>query len=265
MSSDLKKPKVVILAGGMGMRLREETEYKPKPMVQIGPYPILWHIMKTYMHYGFEDFVICLGYKGEMIKEYFLNYEPINNDFTLEYGKTSRINIHQTGNHEPFKVTLVDTGSDTLTGGRMKQIEKYIDGENFMMTYGDGVANINISDLYKFHMSHGKLATVTGVHPESRFGELMVNEGLVTDFSEKPQITEGLINGGFFVLNKKVFSYIDSKDCFFEQEPMKKLTKEKQLMVYKHDDFWRCMDTMRDVKQLNDLWDTGRAPWKIWK
>lgn len=265
MSARSNKPKVVILAGGAGMRLREETEYKPKPMVQIGPYPILWHIMKIYMKSGFNQFIICLGYKGEMIKEYFLNYEALNNDFTLEYGQPSRISVHRMDGQENFKITLVDTGANTMTGGRLKQIERYIDGENFMMTYGDGVTNMDISRLYDHHLSQGKLATVTGVHPESRFGELVIDKGLVTDFSEKPQITDGTINGGFFVLDKKVFNYIGDKDCFFEQEPMKKLTKEKQLAVYKHDGFWWCMDTMRDVKYLNDLWDKEQAPWKNWK
>jgi len=265
MSSEIMKPKIVILAGGMGMRLREETEYKPKPMVQIGPHPILWHIMKIYMRSGFNEFIVCLGYKGEMIKDYFLNYEAINNDFTLEYGEPSKIHIHRSESQDNFKITLVDTGANTMTGGRIKQIERYIDGENFMMTYGDGVASINVSDLYKFHMSHGKLATVTGVHPESRFGELVIKDGLVADFYEKPQITDGYINGGFFVLNKKIFKYIGKEDCFFEREPMKELTKDKELKVYNHDGFWHCMDTMRDVNQLNELWESGKAPWKTWE
>ncbi len=265
MSSKSIKPKVVILAGGMGMRLREETEYKPKPMVQIGPYPILWHIMKTYMHHGFNDFIICLGYKGDIIREYFLNYEAFNNDFTLEYGRSSRIISHKTSNHDEFRVTLVDTGPDTMTGGRIKQIQKYIDADTFMMTYGDGLSDVDIMELFKSHVASGKTATLTGVHPESRFGELLIKENLVSAFSEKPQIKEGYISGGFFVLNKKIFKYIGEQDCFFEQEPMKKLTKEKQLAAFKHEGFWHCMDTMRDVKQLNDLWDTGRAPWKVWK
>jgi len=265
MSAKLIKPKVVILAGGIGMRLREETEYKPKPMVQIGPYPILWHIMKIYMYHGFNDFIICLGYKGEMIREYFLNYEAFNNDFTLEYGNKSNIKIHRTENHDHFNVTLVDTGPDTMTGGRIKKIEKHINTENFMMTYGDGLSNIDIYKLYKYHLKHGKVATVIGVHPESRFGELIIKDDTVVDFSEKPQLTEGHINGGFFVLNKNVFKYIGEKDCFFEMEPIRRITKDKQLKVYKHDGFWHCMDNIRDVKSLNDLWEQGKAAWKIWE
>jgi len=265
MSAKISRPKVVILAGGMGMRMREETEYRPKPMVQIGPYPVLWHIMKIYMAHGFNDFVVCLGYKGEMIKEYFLNYEAINNDFTLEYGEASSIIPHRGANHESFNVTLADTGINTMTGGRIKQIEKYIDSEDFLLTYGDGVADVDIKALYEFHKSHGKIGTISGVHPESRFGELRIQDGLVADFAEKPQITDGIINGGFFVLNKKIFDYIGKEDCFFEQEPLKKLTKDKQLSVYMHKGFWQCMDTMRDVKHLNDLWDAKKAPWKVWK
>lgn len=259
------KPKVVILAGGMGMRLKEETEYKPKPLVLIGPHPILWHIMKTYMHYGFNDFVICLGYKGEMIKEYFLNYEAFNNDITLEYGKKCKIKPIHNGQRETFKVTLVDTGSETMTGGRIKKIEKYIDSDDFFMTYGDGVSNVNIKDLYAFHLSHGKVATVTGVRPQSHFGELVVAGDKVTAFAEKPQSKDGLISGGFFVFKKKIFRYFPDKDCFFEQEPMKNLLKNEQLKVNKHYGFWHCMDTYKEVKHLNDLWDSGKAPWKVWK
>ncbi len=193
------KPKVVILAGGMGMRLKEETEYKPKPMVQIGPYPILWHIMKIYMHHGFNEFIICLGYKGEMIKEYFLNYESRNNDFTLEVGDECKVKVHRSSSSDRFKITLVDTGLGTMTGGRIKKVREYIDSRNFMLTYGDGLADVNIKDLYRFHLEHGRIATVTGVHPESRFGELIMKGDAVSAFSEKPQITGGFINGGFFV------------------------------------------------------------------
>ncbi len=256
--------KVVILAGGIGMRLKEETEFKPKPMVQIGPHPILWHIMKTYMHYGFNEFVICLGFKGEVIKDYFLNFEAINNDFTLEYGNSSKIVPHKKEKNDHFKVTLVDTGQDTMTGGRLKQVERYIDSDVFMMTYGDGVADVNIKELLEVHKASNRIATVTGVHPESRFGELIIKDGLVEDFFEKTQITEGYINGGVFVLNKKIFDYISGEDVFFEREPMKKLTREKQLKVFNHEGFWHCMDTMRDLKQLNDLWESGKAPWKVW-
>lgn len=266
MGNKTLRPKVVILAGGMGMRLREETEYKPKPMVLIGPHPILWHIMKIYMHHGFNDFVICLGYKGEMIKEYFLNYEAFNNDITLEYGNLSRIIPHRSSNHDNFKVTLVDTGLDTMTGGRIKKIEKYIDTENFMLTYGDGVSNVNIKELYKFHNDSGTVATLTGVHPESRFGELLIKGDKVSAFSEKPQIKEGFISGGFFVFSKKIFKYLNKdKDCFLEREPMKQLTRDNQLGIYRHEGFWQCMDTYRDTKALNDLWEQNKAPWKVWK
>lgn len=266
MTSISGKPKVVILAGGIGMRLREETEYKPKPMVSIGPHPILWHIMKTYMHHGFNDFVICLGYKGEMIKEYFLNFENFSNDFTLEYNDRTSITTHKPASSDKFNVTLADTGTNTMTGGRIKLIERYIDSDDFLLTYGDGVGNINVAELYKFHKDRGAIATVTGVHPESRFGELIVNKDKVTAFSEKPQVKEGFINGGFFVFDKKFFKYLSAQDdCFFEQEPMRKLVKEEQLNVYKHEGFWACMDTFKDVKFLNDLWEQGKAPWKVWK
>jgi len=264
--SKVIKPKVVILAGGMGMRLKEETEYKPKPMVLIGPHPILWHIMKTYMHHGFNDFIICLGYKGTIIKDYFLNYEAFNNDCTIEFGRSCSTTIHKQSSHEAFKITLVDTGIETMTGGRIKIIEKYIDSDNFMLTYGDGVADINIKDLYSFHLKHGNVGTVTGVHPESRFGELLIKGDKVLAFSEKPQIKEGYISGGFFIFRKKFFDYLEQQeDCYFEREPLKRLTKEKQLNVYKHDDFWGCMDTYKDVKFLNDLWMQNKAPWKVWK
>ncbi len=265
MSAKLLKPKVVILAGGMGMRLREETEYKPKPMVQIGPYPILWHIMKIYMSHGFNDFIICLGYKGDMIKEYFLNYEALNNDLTLQFGSSAKVTIHKKSDREKFNVTLVDTGQNTMTGGRIKKIEKYVDTDDFMLTYGDGVSDIDIKKLYDFHLRSGKIATLTGIHAESRFGELIIKDGLVSDFHEKPQVTDAYINGGFFALKKESFDYIGDKDCFFEREPIKKLTKERELNVFSHDGFWHCMDTMRDVNHLNELWNSNKAPWKVWK
>jgi len=259
-------PKVVILAGGMGMRLKEETEYKPKPMVQIGPHPILWHIMKIYMHYGFNDFIICLGYKGDTIREYFLDFERFNNDFTLEFGNKVNIKTHKTSVKDKFKVTLVDTGMDTMTGGRVKQIRKYIDSDNFMLTYGDGLANINIKELFNYHLQQGHVGTVTGVHPESRFGELIIKENMVSAFSEKPQIKEGYISGGFFVFKKKFFDYLEKhEDCFFEREPLRQITKEKQLNVFKHEGFWAAMDTYKDVKFLNDLWEQNKASWKVWK
>jgi len=261
-----KKPKVVILAGGKGMRLREETEYKPKPMVMIGPHPILWHIMKLYMTHGFDEFIICLGYKGHVIKNYFLNYEAQNNDFTLEVGsQKSKVTLHRAKAKDAFKVTLIDTGPETLTGGRLKQIEKYIDTDYFMLTYGDGVANVNIKELVDFHKKHGKIGTVTGVHPESRFGELVIKEDRIEDFAEKPQVKTGYINGGFFVFSKKFFKYLKpGEDCFFERAPLKKLSADDELRIFKHDDFWQCMDTMRDFNHLNKLWDEGKPEWKVW-
>jgi glucose-1-phosphate cytidylyltransferase len=266
MSKTTAKPKVVILAGGLGMRLKEETEYKPKPMVLIGPHPILWHIMKSYMYYGFNDFIICLGYKGEMIKEYFLNYETYNNDFTLNVGANCKIKTHKSSDHDKFSVTLADTGLDTMTGGRVVQIEKYIDSDQFMLTYGDGVADLNIKNLYDYHLSHGKIATVTGVHPESRFGELIVKEDKVVEFKEKQPLTRGFINGGFFVFNRGFFKYLDPKrDCFFEREPVKHLIKDDQLNVHRHEGFWQCMDTHKDVQYLNALWEKGAPSWKVWK
>lgn len=266
MPNNSVKPKVVILAGGIGMRLREETEYKPKPMVLIGHRPILWHIMKIYMHHGFNDFIVCLGYKGEMIKEYFLNYETLNNDFTVRYDGISKITPLKNSTSDSFSVTLVDTGLETRTGGRIKMIEKYIDSDDFLLTYGDGVGDVNIKDLFERHMMHGKTGTVTGVHPESRFGELIINGDRVSAFSEKPQVKEGFISGGFFAFKKNFFKYLKAfDDSFFEQEPMRKLVQDDQLNVFKHEGFWACMDTFKDVKYLNDLWEQGKAPWKVWK
>jgi glucose-1-phosphate cytidylyltransferase len=261
-----KKPKVVILAGGMGMRMREETEYRPKPMVLVGSHPILWHIMKSYMYYGFNDFIICLGYKGEMIKEYFLNYEAFNSDLTITFGKKCSTLIHKKNTFDNFTVTLADTGQETMTGGRVLEVEKFIDSDDFMLTYGDGVSNIDIKKLYEFHKAHKKTGTVTGVHPDSRFGELYIKEDTVENFSEKQQIKDGFINGGFFIFKKSFFKYLKKHgDCFLEQEPMRDLTRDKGLKVLKHEGFWQCMDTVKDAKYLNDLWEKGNAPWKVWK
>lgn len=270
--------KVIILCGGMGTRFKEETEYKPKPMIEIGGKPILWHIMKTYAHYGFKDFVLCLGYKGQMIKQYFLNYEMIDTDFTVELGN-GNVTAHNNHKEIGWKVTLAETGEKTMTGARLKKVEKYIDDDLFMLTYGDGVADINIHALLEFHKSHGKIATVTGVRPASRFGELVVDGNQVLEFGEKPQVKEGLINGGFLVLDKRVFKYLsDRDDCIFEREPLEKLALDGELMVYKHEGFWQCMDTYRDLQLLINLWagheiekelyfdgmTKGRAPWKVW-
>jgi len=253
---------VVILCGGMGTRLREETEYKPKPMVEIGGRPVLWHIMKTYAHYGFRRFILCLGYKGGAIKDYFLNYEAMSNDFTVHLGRENPLVYQSNHTEQDFNVTLVDTGLKTMTGGRVKRIEKYIDTDTFMVTYGDGLANVNIDDLIAFHQGHGKIATLTASRPPSRFGILELTEGdQVKQFREKVQ-TEW-INGGFLVFNRRVFDYLDP-DCILEREPMEKLAAEKQLMAFRHEGFWIGMDTYREYEMLNQMWDAGNVPWRIW-
>jgi len=257
--------KVVILCGGLGTRLREETEFRPKPMVEIGGKPILWHTMKIYTHYGYKDFILCLGYKGEIIKEYFYNYELINNDFTIELGDDRDIEIHSDHGEKGWRITLADTGDKALKGARLKRVEKYIDGDQFMMTYGDGVANIDIHSLLAFHHTHGKLATVTGINPTSRFGELKIKGGQVESFSEKPRTTSGLINGGFFVFNKGIFDYLSADDnCDLETGSLEEIARKGQLMVYKHTGFWACMDTLRDMDYLNKLWNENKAFWKVW-
>jgi len=257
--------KVVIFCGGIGMRLKEETEYLPKPMIKIGNKPILWHIMKIYAHYGFKDFILCLGYKGHVIKEYFYNYEILNNDFTIELGSNRSLEIYNKHNERGWRVTLVDTGEMAMKGARIKKIEKYINDDLFMLTYGDGLANIDLDELLSFHRSHGSIGTVTGVHPPSRFGELVVKDNRVFSFIEKPQVSEGLINGGFFVFNQKIFSYLsENDDCDFEKGPLEQLTVDKELMVYKLKGEWACMDTYRDMVYLNNLWEVGKAFWKIW-
>lgn len=256
--------KVVILSGGKGTRLREETEYRPKPMVQIGNRPILWHIMKIYAYYGFKDFIICLGYKGNMIKEYFLNYEMMNNDFTIQLGKNKKIDVHG-NNNEDWNVSLVDTGEESLTGSRVKRIEKYIDEDTFMLTYGDGLANINIKELLKFHQSHGKIGTITGVQRSSQFGEITIDGDQIIEFNEKPDTTEGFVSGGFFVFNKEFFDYLKlDENCILEREPLENLAKDNELMVYRNKGFWQCVDTYRELELMNNLWNSD-PPWKIWK
>ena len=258
--------KVVILCGGMGTRLREETEYRPKPMVQVGGRPILWHIMKIYAHYGFKDFIICLGYKGNMIKQYFLNYEAMNNDFTIPLGNYNNIQIHSNHQERDWRVTLADTGEEAQTGARVKKTEKYVNGDLFMLTYGDGVADININELIEYHKSHGKIGTMTGVHPSSRFGEFTMKGKQIVKFDEKPQVTEGLINGGFFVFNKKIFKYLQEDDnCYLEKEPLENLAADGELMVYPHDGFWQCVDTYRELELLNNVWKSRNPPWKVWR
>ena len=257
--------KVVILCGGQGMRLREETEIKPKPMVTIGDMPILWHIMKTYAHYGFNDFILCLGYKGEVIKDYFYRYEILANDFTVELG-SRKVKIYPKHSEGGWKVTLADTGLEAMTGARTKRIEKYIDTDTFMLTYGDGLTDLNIQELLNFHNSHGKIGTLTGVFPPSRYGELLIHEDRVLTFKEKPKDHNNSINGGYFVFNKKLFEYLKDADssCVLEREPLERLAADGELKVFRHEGFWQCMDTYRDYKYLNELWQDGNAPWKKW-
>ena len=251
--------KTVILAGGLGTRLSEMTAHVPKPMVEIGEKPILWHIMNIYASYGFEDFVIALGYKGNVIKEYFLNYRAINSDLSIDLssGKTEMVGGKKTN----WRVNLVDTGLHTQTGGRIKAVKDLIGNETFLLTYGDGVADVDISELLAFHKSHGKLATVTAVHPPARFGGLILEGNQVTEFSEKNQSQEGWINGGFFVLEPEIFQYIRDEHTLWERDPLEKLAAEGQLMAYFHEGFWQPMDTLREQRLLQTLWETGKAPW----
>ncbi|MCL0088925.1 glucose-1-phosphate cytidylyltransferase [Dehalococcoidia bacterium] len=256
--------KTIILAGGAGTRLSEETAIKPKPLVEIGGKPILWHIMNIYAAFGFEEFVLALGYKGEEIKKYFLDFYMLNNDLTIDLS-TGRTDPHNSGQQPDWKVCLIDTGTATETGGRVKRLQPLIGSERFMLTYGDGVADIDIKRLVAFHESHGKLATITAVRPPARFGGLLFNGDLVTEFTEKPQIGEGWINGGFFVLEPEVLDYIGGDDTILERGPLERLAEEEQLVAYKHDGFWQCMDTLRDVRLLESLWQSGKPPWKVWK
>lgn len=255
--------KVVILAGGLGTRLSEETVLRPKPMVEIGGKPILWHIMKTYSHYGFNDFVVCLGFKGYVIKEYFSNYFLHMSDVTFDM-RSNSMEVHQQY-AEPWKVTLVETGTESMTGGRVKKIQPYIGNEPFMLTYGDGVSNVNIGELVKYHKNHGRLATVTSTQPSGRFGSLdLSHDNKVKGFQEKPKGDGSWINAGFFVMNPEVFGYIQGDETILEREPMETLAKEGELVAFKHHDFWQPMDTLRDKMHLEELWNSGSAPWKIW-
>lgn len=258
--------KTVIFCGGLGTRLREETEFRPKPLVEVGGKPILWHIMKIYSHHGFNDFVLCLGYKGNMIKEYFAHYNLFNKDFTLSLGKKDEPIMHNNHNELDWNITFADTGEDSQKGARLKKIEKYIDGDTFMVTYGDGVADIDINKLLEFHKKHGKIATLSGVHPTSRFGELILDGDQVKRFQEKPQSDGQHINGGFFVFNRKIFDYLNEEDnCDLEIGALEKVAQEGQLMMYRHDGFWYCMDTLRDTDYLRNIWAEKNAPWKVWK
>ncbi|MGJ7923220.1 glucose-1-phosphate cytidylyltransferase [Neobacillus sp. LXY-4] len=257
--------KVVILAGGFGTRLSEETYLKPKPMVEIGDKPILWHIMKQYSSYGFNEFIICLGYKSHVIKEYFSNYFLYNSDVTFDFQKENKCIIHH-HSAEPWKITLVETGLNTLTGGRIKKIQKFIGDEPFMLTYGDGVSDVNIKELVQFHQSQGKLATVTATKPQGRFGSLSLSsDAQVESFQEKIEGDRDWINAGFFVLQPEVFNYLNGGDqTIFEKQPLENLATDGQLMAFKHTGFWHPMDTLRDKLYLEELWNTGKAPWKIW-
>ncbi|MCJ7700382.1 MAG: glucose-1-phosphate cytidylyltransferase [Anaerolineales bacterium] len=255
--------KVGILAGGKGSRLAEETVVKPKPLVEVGSHPIIWHIMKTYAHYGFKDFVIALGYKGEILKKYMVDYLSLDGNITVDF-RTGKVR-NQNQNTIDWTVDLVDTGMNTMTGGRIKRLAPFMNNETFMLTWGDGVSDINIKDLLAFHNSHGKLATLTAVRPPARYGHIIFDGDRVQEFNEKPQIGEGWINGAFFVLEPQVFDYIKGDDTQFEHEPLESLAREGQLMAYRHESFWQCMDTLREKHILETLWASGKAPWKSWE
>lgn len=259
---------VAILCGGKGTRLREETEFRPKPMITVGNRPIMWHIMKIYAHYGFSDFMLCLGYKGEMIREYFFNYDWNHNDILLELDNKRVTKLNSAHSEENWRIWLVDTGQETQTGGRLKRLAPYLEQTGtdlFLATYGDGVAPVNIADLLTFHQSHGKLATVTAVRPGSRFGELVIEDSLVKTFKEKPQTSEGWINGGFFVLHRKILDLIDGDETDFELTTLKTLSEMGELAVYQHHGSWQCMDTYRELELLNDLYNSGKAFWQVWR
>lgn len=257
--------KVVILAGGFGTRISEESHLKPKPMIEVGGMPIMWHIMKLYSHYGFNDFVICAGYKQYVIKEYFSNYFLHKSDITYDFTTGKHDMIIHNNNAEPWRVTVVDTGLNTMTGGRVKRVKEYLGDEPFMVTYGDGVSNVNIRELVEFHQKHGKHMTLTGVKPEGRFGVMDFSpEDAVLSFREKSKEDSGWINGGFLVCNPKVLDFIEGDSIMLEREPMENLAKDGQLMCYKHHGFWQCMDTLRDKEKLEKLWNENIAPWKVW-
>lgn len=253
--------KVVILAGGVGSRLSDETAIRPKPMIEIGHRPILWHIMKHYSHFGFNEFVLCLGYKGDYIKRYFTEALGASNDLTVDF-TTGCVEQHRS-TAEPWRVTMVDTGQHSETAGRLLKVREFLDDDTFMLTYGDGVADIDLAELVKFHRGHGRIATVTAVHPTARFGHLTLDGEIVTTFDEKPQMSGGWINGGYFVLQPEIFDYIPG-DVDWAREPMDGLAGDRQLAAYRHHGFWQCMDTFRDKLYLNGLWDGGSPPWKVW-
>ncbi len=255
--------KAIILAGGLGSRLSEETVLKPKPMVEIGGKPILWHIMNIYAAFGVDEFIVALGYRGEVVKEYFLNFFALNNNISLDLA-SGHTTVHE-GNQPRWRVHLVDTGADTQTGGRVKRLAKWLgEDRTFMLTYGDGLADVNIRALLRFHEQHGRLATVTTVRPPARFGGIVFDGDRVAEFTEKPQAGEGWINGGFFVLDRKVLDYVDNDETLWEREPLERLARDGQLMAYRHEGFFQPMDTIRERKLLEDLWNSGKAPWKVW-
>lgn len=255
--------KVVILAGGFGTRISEESQFRPKPMIEIGGRPILWHIMKTYSYYGYNEFVICAGYKQHIIKEYFANYYLYNCDVTFDFTNHNKLTIHNDC-AEPWKVTIVDTGLNTLTGGRVKRIEPYIGNNSFMLTYGDGVCSVPIDKLVEFHKKNGKICTLTAVKPEGRFGILDITGNTIKSFREKSREDVGYINGGYMVFEPQIFKYIDGDTTILERKPLETIAEEGQLMAYKYDGFWQCMDTLRDKEKLEKLWADNKAPWKVW-
>ncbi|MDQ5984120.1 MAG: Glucose-1-phosphate cytidylyltransferase [Eubacteriales bacterium SKADARSKE-1] len=256
--------KVVLLAGGFGTRISEESHLRPKPMIEIGGKPILWHIMKIYSAFGYNDFIICCGYKAHMIKEYFANYYLHSSDVTFDFSNNNNMTLHSNF-AEPWRVTLVDTGLNTMTGGRIKRVQKYVENEPFLLTYGDGVSNVDIDKLVEFHKSHGKIATMTAVNVGQRFGVLDIDDdGMINSFREKRQDDGSVINGGFMVLNPEIFDYIEGDETVFEQEPLEIAAKRGELKAYHHTGFWQCMDTQRDKHQLEEMWASGNAPWKIW-
>lgn len=254
--------KVVLLAGGFGTRISEESQFKPKPMIEIGEKPILWHIMKYYSSFGYNDFVVCLGYKSYVVKEFFSNYFLYSSDITFDLSN-NQMTVHNSFS-ENWRVTLVETGLNTMTGGRIKKIQKYVGNEPFMLTYGDGLSDVNIKELVEFHKNHGKMATLTAVQPEGRFGGLDINNNKIEAFREKSKNDTGWINGGFMVLNSEIINYIEGDSTVFEREPLEKIAAEGELMAYKHKGFWQCMDTQRDKNLLEELWLNNKAPWRKW-
>ena len=255
---------VVILCGGQGTRFREQTERKPKPMIEIGGRPILWHIMSFYAGHGHKDFVLCLGYLGDVIRRYFLDFAALSSDFTIDLGEPGKITYHQPGARD-WRVTCVETGAEAMTGARLARVAPYIKSDDFMLTYGDGLSNVDVNAQLAFHRAHGKVATVTGVRPQSRFGELAVDGDAVTTFSEKPSVSQGFINGGFFAFKREMLRYVEDQDaCTLEREPLEHVARDGELMVYKHDGYWQCMDTYRDLVRLEHDWHGGDAPWRSW-